>query len=71
MAQLLNETKLEDTITLEPLRKQLLVVDDMEDFRSRVLELLAQGTKKLVLDFSNVSDVSSTALGGLVALHVS
>ena len=71
MAQLLIETKPEDTITLEPLRKQLLVADDMEELRSRALELLDQGTKKLVVDFGNVSYVSSMALGGLVALHVS
>ena len=71
MAKLLNETKEGDTIILQPLRKQLLVASDSEELRTVAVERLDAGMKRLIIDLSSVTYLSSVALGTLVALHVS
>lgn len=45
--------------------------DVLEDLKTTAHGLLAQGTRRLVLDLSGVDLVNSTGLGSLIGLHSS
>lgn len=71
MSKWLEEAKEGDAVILRPLRKQLLVASDVEDLHAAAIERLEDGTRKLVINLSSASYLSSAALGTLVGLHVS
>lgn len=60
-----------DGVTVLELDGRIALGEESNSLREKVKDLVAAGTKKIVLNVSNVKYIDSTGLGALVAAHIS
>jgi anti-sigma B factor antagonist len=58
-------------VTILALSGRITLGDESNQLRTKIKEILGQGTKRLVLDLGNVSYIDSAGLGTLVAGYTS
>ena len=60
-----------DGVSVVELDGRIVLGDESNSVRERLKGLITSGTKKIVLNMSNIKYIDSAGLGALVAAHVS